>query len=129
MSETKAALSRRSTNTKEENLGNFGKMITNCGNEQGAHFLYNGPCDVIGRQVLSIISTELDISMHYFEVFDNALRPIHCAILLRNVTILKALTEKNMQYDAIRRSCDCRNEKNYQKDLHSKVRHHSIDKF
>ena len=112
---------RNRRNAKEENLDNFGKMITNCGNEQGAHFLYNGPCDVIGRQVLSIITAELDISLGYFEIFENALRPIHCAILLRNVTILKALTEKNMQYEAIKRACDFRNEKNFQKELHSKV--------
>ena len=72
MGTSKSLVKKRTT--KEENLDNFGKMITNCGNEQGAHFLYNGPCDVIGRRVLSIITTELDMQLEYFESFENALR-------------------------------------------------------
>ena len=53
----------------------------------------------------------------YFDRFQDALRPVHCAIMLRNVKILRALTERNLQFDQIQATCDRRNEKNFQKEL------------
>ena len=96
-------------------------MITTCNNDLGSHILYNGPCDVIGRRVFSFVTEELELQIKYFEVFDSTIRPIHCAILLRNVTILEALTEESRQVEQIKRKNDICNEKTFQKNLHEKV--------
>ena len=96
-------------------------MITTCNNDLGSHILYNGPCDVIGRRVFSFVTEELELQIKYFEVFDSTIRPIHCAILLRNVTILEALTEESRQVEQIKRKNDVCNEKTFQKNLHEKV--------
>lgn len=96
-------------------------MITTCNNDLGSHILYNGPCDVIGRRVFSFVTEELELQIKYFEVFDSTIRPIHCAILLRNVTILDALTEESRQVEQIKRKNDVCNEKTFQKNLHEKV--------
>ena len=96
-------------------------MITTCNNDLGSHILYNGPCDVIGRRVFSFVTEELELQIKYFEAFDSTIRPIHCAILLRNVTILNALTEESRQVEQIKRKNDVCNEKTFQKNLHEKV--------
>lgn len=106
---------------RDLNLDNFSRMITTCNNDLGSHILYNGPCDVIGRRVFSFVTEELELQIKYFEVFDSTIRPIHCAILLRNVTILDALTEESRQVEQIKRKNDVCNEKTFQKILHEKV--------
>jgi len=105
---------------RDLNLDNFSRMITTCNNDLGSHILYNGPCDVIGRRVFSFVTEELELQIKYFEVFDSTIRPIHCAILLRNVTILDALTEESRQVEQIKRKNDVCNEKTFQKNLHEK---------
>ena len=53
--------SKRQKSSRDENLDNFEKMITNCGNESGAHLLYNGPCDVIGECVK--VKTNISVTL------------------------------------------------------------------
>ena len=117
---------KKSRDPRDLNLDNFSRMITTCNNDLGSHILYNGPCDVIGRRVFSFVTEELELQIKYFEVFDSTIRPIHCAILLRNVTILDALTEESRQVEQIKRKNDVCNEKTFQKILHEKVTHFSI---
>ena len=68
-----------------------------------------------------ILHEQLGMEIAYFDRFQDALRPVHCAIMLRNVKILRALTERNLQFDQIQATCDRKNEKNFQKELLSLV--------
>ena len=76
-----------------------------------------------------ILHEQLGMEIAYFDRFQDALRPVHCAIMLRNVKILRALTERNLQFDQIQATCDRRNEKNFQKELLRLVSLPKISKF
>ena len=91
-------------------------MIVQSGREVGAHLLFNGSCDVIGRRVMQLITTELGWSLGFFNIFPKEIRPIHCAILLRNERIVKALIEENLNMKQIK-ICDIQSETNYRTEL------------
>ena len=77
-------------------------MITSSSNEIGAHLLFNEKCDVIGKRVFDIIAESVDLKISYFCHFPKKIRPIHCAILMRNERIVKCLIEENLKFNEIK---------------------------
>ena len=94
--------SRRVKLPETDCLGDLETLITSSSNEVGAHLLFNGNCDVIGKRVFDIIAESIDLEISYFCHYPKEIRPIHCAILLRNERVVKCLIEEHLKFKKIK---------------------------
>ena len=111
----------RKAKSLDESHAHFEHMIISSGPERGSHLLFNGPCDVIGKQVMELITSEFNWNIGYFRFFPKEIRPIHCAILLRNERIVKALIESNLDMTKIKEVCDFKAQAAYRTELRKLV--------